>query len=518
LLINDWAIHSSAITNSGNIALKAQELYNLQLDYLQYDSNNVLQLLWSSPSTAQNTIPNSQFYPYTNPPPTVSLVRPANGAAYTGSASITVGSDAEAQYNPIGKVDFYSDGKLLGTLSNSIYAPVYAMTVTDLKTGNHNFIAVATDGSGLSSTSAPITVTVTAGSGLPYGMTTNGITPPFLNMPTTYNSALPPLLSETGVYSDTPSRTPACGLIAYSLNSPLWTDGAVKTCYLAVPNNGEVITPDEQIRLHPTNSWTFPAGTVFVKNFDLTVDETNPTVPRRRLETQILVRDTNGSVYGVTYKWRADNSDADLLANGLSEDIIVTNETGIRTQTWTYLSPADCLTCHTPMAGYVLGVNTRQLNGNFTYPATGVIDNQIRTLNRLGLFSPAINEAIIANLPKLSALTNSGASVEERARSYLDANCAQCHRPGGIGNFDARYDTPLDKQHIVNYPASFSLGYSNACIIMPKDFLRSVIQDRMNTNTMTIKMPPLGRNVIDTNAVNLIRDWINSLPTASSSP
>jgi uncharacterized repeat protein (TIGR03806 family) len=518
LLINDWAIHSSAITNSGNIALKAQELYNLQLDYLQYDSNNVLQLLWSSPSTAQNTIPNSQFYPYTNPPPTVSLVRPANGAAYTGSASITVGSDAEAQYNPIGKVDFYSDGKLLGTLSNSIYAPVYAMTVTDLKTGNHNFIAVATDGSGLSSTSAPITVTVTAGSGLPYGMTTNGITPPFLNMPTTYNSALPPLLSETGVYSDTPSRTPACGLIAYSLNSPLWTDGAVKTYYLAVPNNGEVITPDEQIRLHPTNSWTFPAGTVFVKNFDLTVDETNPTVPRRRLETQILVRDTNGSVYGVTYKWRADSSDADLLANGLSEDIIVTNETGIRTQTWTYLSPADCLTCHTPMAGYVLGVNTRQLNGNFTYPATGVIDNQIRTLNRLGLFSPAINEAIIANLPKLSALTNSGASVEERARSYLDANCAQCHRPGGIGNFDARYDTPLDKQHIVNYPASFSLGYSNACIIMPKDFLRSVIQDRMNTNTMTIKMPPLGRNVIDTNAVNLIRDWINSLPTASSSP
>jgi mono/diheme cytochrome c family protein len=285
-----------------------------------------------------------------------------------------------------------------------------------------------------------------------------------------------------------------------------------------VPNNGGVITPDEQIRLHPTNSWTFPAGTVFVKNFDLTVDETKPTFPRRRLETQILVRDTNGSVYGVTYKWRADNSDADLLANGLSEDIIVTNETGIRTQTWTYLSPADCLTCHTPMAGYVLGVNTRQLNGNFTYPATGVIDNQIRTLNRLGLFSPAINEAIIANLPKLSALTNSGASVEERARSYLDANCAQCHRPGGIGNFDARYDTPLDKQHIVNYPASFSLGYSNACIIMPKDFLRSVIQDRMNTNTMTIKMPPLGRNVIDTNAVNLIRDWINSLPTASSSP
>jgi len=136
-------------------------------------------------------------------------------------------------------------------------------------------------------------------------------------------------------------------------------------------------------------------------------------------------------------------------------------------------------------------------------------------LNRLGLFSPAINEETISNYPKLSALTNSSASLEERARSYLDANCAQCHRPGGIGNFDARYDTPPDKQHLVGYPAQFSLGYSNACIIMPQDISRSILQDRMNTNAPTVKMPPLGRNLIDTNAVNLIRDWINSLPAPS---
>jgi uncharacterized repeat protein (TIGR03806 family) len=397
-------------------------------------------------------------------------------------------------------------------LNNSIYAPVYAMTATGLNAGNYTFTAVATDGSGLASTSAPVNITVTAGSGLPYGLTSNGAVPPFLNMPTTYNGTLPPLLSETGVFSDTPSRTPASGLIPYNPNVPLWSDGAVKSCYLAVPNNGGIITPDEQIRLHPTNSWTFPAGTVFVKNFDLIVDETNPAVPRRRLETQILVRDTNGTVYGVTYKWRADNRDADLLANGLSEDILITNTTGVRTQTWTYLSPSDCLTCHTPAAGYVLGVNTRQLNGNFTYPVTGITDNQIRTLNRLGLFSPAINEASIASYPKLSALTDSRASLEERARSYLDANCAQCHRPGGAGNFDARYDTPLANQHIVNFPAGVSLGYDNARIVMPKDILRSVLQDRMNTSTPTIKMPPLGRNLIDADAVKVIRDWINSLP------
>jgi uncharacterized repeat protein (TIGR03806 family) len=314
------------------------------------------------------------------------------------------------------------------------------------------------------------------------------------------------------VFADTAGRTPAGGLIPYGLNTPMWDDGAVKSYFLAVPNRGDGITPDQQVRLRATNSWKFPDGTVFVKNLDLVVDETNPQAPRRRLETQILVRDINGAVYGASYKWRPDNRDADLLTAGLNEDMLVTNATGVRTQTWYFASPADCLTCHTPTAGYVLGVSTRQLNGNFTYPATGVTDNQIRTLNRLGLFSPAISEARLAGFPKLTALAEANATLEDRVRAYLDANCAHCHRPGGVGNFDARFDTPAADQHIVNAPAAVTLGLTDARIVAAGDPARSVLYQRLTSPAPTVRMPPLAHNTVDARAAQVIRDWINGRP------
>jgi hypothetical protein len=337
--------------------------------------------------------------------------------------------------------------------------------------------------------------------------------PGFYNMPPVFTGPLPLLLSLTGVFSNTPDMVPAASLISYAPNVQLFSDNAQKVRYFSVPNTGAPLTFDEQISNAPTFSWYFPSGTVFVKTFELQTNDSDPT-SLLRLETRLLVRDTNGAVYGVTYKWRADYSDADLLTNSLTEPVLIQTSEGVYTNQWYYPSPSDCLLCHTAPAHYVLGVNSRQLNGNFTYP-NGVTDNQLRALNRTGLFYPAIDESQITNIEHLSALTNTAASYQQRARSYLDANCAQCHiQPGGSGpTFDARYDIPLASQNIIGTPVAKGnvyFGYDNVDIVTPDDVWRSSIWDRMNVVNLSIQMPTLARNLIDTNAVQIMADWINS--------
>src|ERR1700679_1044616 len=172
----------------------------------------------------------------------------------------------------------------------------------------------------------------------PFGIAARIATKPYLEMPSEADGKIPLLHSQTGVFSDTAKRIASTGLIPYELNVAFWSDGADKSRWVAVPEG--------KIAFSPSGEWRFPAGTVFVKNFDLGSDAANPAA-KRRLETRLLVRDSNGGVYGVVYKWRADGSDADLLSTSATENI--------QGQTWYYPSRQDCLTCHTAGAGGVLG-------------------------------------------------------------------------------------------------------------------------------------------------------------------
>ncbi len=316
------------------------------------------------------------------------------------------------------------------------------------------------------------------------------------------SAPLPALLSQTGVFKDVSAMTVNDGLIPYDVIIPFWSDGAVKSRWISVPPG--------KIAFAPTGEWVFPKGTVFVKTFELATNESIPDA-RRRLETRLLVCDAAGAVYGVTYKWRADNSDADLLNTNLEEAISITTPAGARTQIWYYPSRQDCLTCHTANAGFVLGVKTRQLNRDLAFPS-GVTDNELRAWNHIGLFEPGFDETMLPTFPRLARADDKTRSVEDRARSFLDANCAHCHRPGGtVAIFDARYDTPLASQNLINGHVLIDERIDSPRLIAPNDIWRSILYMRANT-VEGYKMPPLAHNEVDAQSMTLLRQWIESLP------
>jgi len=343
----------------------------------------------------------------------------------------------------------------------------------------------------------------TAGDAAGYGIARRIESKPYLNMPSTPSGAIPKLLSQTGAFKDVRNLVPVDALIPYDLVVPFWSDGARKLRYVAVPKG--------KIKFAPTGEWAFPAGTVFVKTFELPVDARDPTV-KRRLETRLLMVGADSQVYGVVYRWRADLTDADLLPDSLSEDIPLHGADGsTHRQTWYYPSRKDCITCHTARAGGVLGPKTRQMNHDFVYPS-GATDNELRTWNHLGLFEPAIREEEIAGFERLALPTDSSRSLEDRARSYLDANCSHCHQPGGtVADFDARYDTPLQKQGLIDGAVLIDQGIDHPRIISPHDIWRSIAFMRVDTMG-DIRMPPIDRETIDQTGVELLRQWIDSMP------
>jgi len=311
--------------------------------------------------------------------------------------------------------------------------------------------------------------------------------------PLEVRAPIPATLSQTGAFADVRTLTPSPGLLPYMVNCPSFSDHALKQRWMALPTANK-----EKIEFAPKGEWKFPAGAVFIKHFDIALTATET----RRLETRLLVCDSLGAVYGATYRWRPDNSDADLLTNGLQEIL----PTG---QTWSFPSPAECLTCHNANAGYVLGVNARQLNcpANASGPPT----NQLVAWNKLGVFGSQISEEELARCARLVDIHDRTASVQDRALSYLDANCSYCHRPHGVrGTFDARLESSLRYQGLVNGAVFDPSGIVGAMVIAPGDPERSLLLQRLKSCDKR-RMPPLSRNVVDDIAVEVFEDWIRQL-------
>jgi len=293
------------------------------------------------------------------------------------------------------------------------------------------------------------------------------------------------LLSQTGCVDANNPTQPAPGLIPYAPNAPFWSDGATKARWMALPN-GTTIT------VAADGDWTFPIGTVLVKNFRLN---------NQLVETRLFMRHSDtGNWGGYTYRWNSNNTDATLVSGGLVATIAG--------QDWIYPSEAQCLQCHTTAAGRALGLETRQLNSSFTYPSTGRTANQLSTLDAIGMFS-----APLTVLPAYPDPFDTAQTLNSRARAYLHTNCAQCHRPNGGTpvNLDLRYATDISASGTCGVsPASGDLGVTGAKIITPGDAAKSVLYLRMNRRD-TNRMPPIGSHLVDTQGAALLQQWISGM-------
>jgi uncharacterized repeat protein (TIGR03806 family) len=303
----------------------------------------------------------------------------------------------------------------------------------------------------------------------------------------TGSSSFPERLSLTGCVRQDNVKEPAEGLVPYGINAQLWSDGAEKQRFLALPD-GAAIT------VGADGDFDLPIGSVLVKTF---------SVGQKRVETRLLVRHDDGGWAGYTYEWLDDETDAILLPSSKTKPV--------GAQTWYFPSRADCVRCHTEAAGRTLGLEIGQLNGDLVYESTNRVANQLKTLEHIGMFSTSLGKppSELALIPDPFG----SASLESRARGYLHANCSHCHRPGGGGrsNMDVRFTTALAQASACNAaPEAGDLGIAGAKLIVPGSPATSLVSVRAHALGSN-RMPPLASSVVDQAGVGVLDDWIRAL-------
>ena len=311
------------------------------------------------------------------------------------------------------------------------------------------------------------------------------------------------MLSATGCVMPGDATKPAASLIPYDVNSPLWSDGAEKQRFMALPDHTKIHIKDctkTPTACDPQGGGTyeddghfdFPIGTVLAKTF---------IVGGKRIETRLLMFVDTDFWKGFSYQWNDAQTDATLLSGQVDQPLAA--------QTWHFPAPEDCLTCHTDAAGRSLGPTVAQLNRTFTY-ADGAA-NQLTRLAALGLFDAPLS-ATPSTLPALPtpALSTSG-TVDQRARSYMHANCAICHRPGGsMAGMDLRAGTAVRDMALCNV-APMRSDVSLGDLVRPGDHAHSIVSLRMHSLMDKFRMPQLATTVVDPIGTSAVDAWIDGL-------
>ncbi len=293
----------------------------------------------------------------------------------------------------------------------------------------------------------------------------------------------PETLAETGLMGFDERAVPAEGLVAYEVNAPFWSDGAAKERWIDLPEGGALGYRDR-------GAFEVPVGTTLVKHFR------GSTGRRKRdLETR-LIRRVDKGWEAATYVW--EGREAHLAPAGRQFELW-TRE-GVHT--WHAPSASECASCHVRATGFVLGLTAAQLNRG----------DQLERLARAGLLE--LPEGFTPDgAPRFPRLDDGDAPLADRARAWLDVNCAMCHQPDGPGNatIDLRHHVPLEATGLVDAaPAQGELGLRDPRQLAPGDPGRSMLLHRVRTLGAG-RMPPIGSLRVDEDAVALIEAWIESL-------
>ena len=300
-------------------------------------------------------------------------------------------------------------------------------------------------------------------------------------------------------------QKPAAGVVPYEVISTLYADGAGKNRFLAVP-------PGAKIHFDPTGRWLFPDGTTIIKTFFFDPDERAPGKDRRLVETRLL-KYTEGAWYAVTYVWNAAQTDAEREIAGREIHVDRVDGNGAPAPVvYQVPSTSQCKSCHGQAKKFVpLGPRSRQLDRAHDFGAGP--ENQLDHMAKLGLFDgPIPDEGARTKLVDPAGT----APLVDRARAYLDANCAHCHNQEGFAastalRLEIETTEALDLG-VCRHPVAAGGGSGGFLFdVVPGHPEQSVMIYRMKSSDPKAKMPQLPLTTVDEFGVRLLSDWIASL-------
>jgi uncharacterized repeat protein (TIGR03806 family) len=299
---------------------------------------------------------------------------------------------------------------------------------------------------------------------------------------------------------------PGAGVLPYDLNTPLFSDYAVKFRTVWLP-------PGTSVTYQDTARFEFPVGTVFTKSFGFPADFRVTGAPVKWLETRILVRAASGWK-GASYVWNDAQTEATILPGGEVLDFTFIDANGV-TQSPNYLVPSEsqCQKCHANDGAMIsLGPWANQLNKDYAY-ADGT-ENELQRWSDLGILTGAPSPDQAPKLPAFDDPTTG--DVPSRARAYLQANCSYCHNGDGEARTSGLvllYDETSPYALGVCKPpvAAGKAAEGEHWDVVPGHPEQSILVYRMTSTEPSIAMPELGRSLEHVEAVDLVSQWITAM-------